>query len=1031
MGHPAKRRKVSVRRAARLLLSLLVMSSIVPVRCDAQVEDWMIKGTWAALDDSNSEVQVEALIKLENLKSPSPETIQRIKKIFGSNRDQRVRVRALHALGAGGSVMEKSEQGGNEKLFIELMKSEKESREVREAAAEALGEMGVAARDQAPELIEFIKEGSSPVEVRAEAILALGEVLAGTGDAAKEQVQYLLTMSDKDAKLRQASILAVAEIEGPGSTYLDDIVKLFKDPDVSRAAIEAIRYAGAAARDKAADIVKMLEDESKDRENIYAATIETLQKLRGVVQDQIKAIVEIKDKASDPLIRGAAIEALGAVSESNTYTSDFVKLLASSDEATSNAARNALIRMLANGVTFPDEQVQKITMLSSGSDINEPSKQATLESRLNAIELLGLMGRNSFNQLIKLTKESDNDIRAQALRALEQKDWVNRNDAKEVLPVLNDCEPEVCRAAVGALEWMGPLDGDGVLSILNASAKDPAHNAKSRFIAYYLAGDNQEIQTSVRWLGGSDEKVRPDMSAADRIKILTILSKLKPAPGSPVSSELRRRFSEFAQTEDWSKENLKSLREIEQRLRDNQLPEADIFKVRIDEIERRDFVMRWLMTALVVVVSHLLFWLTLIYLYPKYPKVQAIFFWNKWVRRFFGFPYVDFLLIFNPNLRSRLFAPFKKDLKAEAVLSDFDRHPYIEKSYVEHRDASGAGKAVIEPIKHAIPGISGWMILEGESGLGKSMFLRHLVNSSTRLIVYLRAESCADGVIKAIQGKMKGYVADSDFLQSLIFSGAMDVCIDGLNEVSHDTRMKVINFASSFARGGNIILATQPWEWLIPDNAKLYVLQPLAKEQIEEFLFDLEAVLNRDAPVVGVEYENRCRAYLNEALSADQNEELLKEAQNILSNPLELTVLAHLLSNGKNPELIHLIEEHYEVMAKNYEEKNGREFPLRAFSEKLYQMKLKDQVSLPYDDNEFRPAITSMHYHKMVVVKQFEDPSGDKKSLWYFRHDKFMDFFVAKSFEGKGQRFKRHLTDIRFLGVYLLLSRRIFPDDKE
>jgi hypothetical protein len=41
---------------------------------------------------------------------------------------------------------------------------------------------------------------------------------------------------------------------------------------------------------------------------------------------------------------------------------------------------------------------------------------------------------------------------------------------------------------------------------------------------------------------------------------------------------------------------------------------------------------------------------------------------------------------------------------------------------------------------------------------------------------------------------LEGFAQDTTFLQSLIFSGALDVCIDGLNEVSPDTRANVTSF---------------------------------------------------------------------------------------------------------------------------------------------------------------------------------------------------------------------------------------------
>lgn len=59
------------------------------------------------------------------------------------------------------------------------------------------------------------------------------------------------------------------------------------------------------------------------------------------------------------------------------------------------------------------------------------------------------------------------------------------------------------------------------------------------------------------------------------------------------------------------------------------------------------------------------------------------------------------------------------------------------------------------------------------------MFLRHLPGTSSRTIVYLPAQKCDKGVIEAIQNKLHGQAQDAGFLKNLIYSGAIDICIDG------------------------------------------------------------------------------------------------------------------------------------------------------------------------------------------------------------------------------------------------------------
>ena len=62
----------------------------------------------------------------------------------------------------------------------------------------------------------------------------------------------------------------------------------------------------------------------------------------------------------------------------------------------------------------------------------------------------------------------------------------------------------------------------------------------------------------------------------------------------------------------------------------------------------------WFKWAKVGLWSHALFWSCLILLYPKFPQVQAFFFWNPWVRGILGMGYVGFLLTHVPPLRSSI-----------------------------------------------------------------------------------------------------------------------------------------------------------------------------------------------------------------------------------------------------------------------------------------------------------------------------------------------------------------------------------------
>ncbi|XZF65364.1 MAG: hypothetical protein ACSI46_12080 [Gloeotrichia echinulata DVL01] len=307
----------------------------------------------------------------------------------------------------------------------------------------------------------------------------------------------------------------------------------------------------------------------------------------------------------------------------------------------------------------------------------------------------------------------------------------------------------------------------------------------------------------------------------------------------------------------------------------------------------------------------------------------------------------------------------------------------------------------------------------------KSMFLPHLLTTSQRIVVFLPAHKCDKGVIEAIQQKLHGQTQDGDFLKNLIYSGAIDICIDGLNEVTADTRAKIAQFVENYFRG-NIIMTTQPLEWIAPSTAKTYKLQPLEQAQIQEFLLSRQSRLPKNAQVQGTDYTTACTEYLTTALNPQQLPEELNAALRILSNPMDLTVVALMISQGKQPNLFRLQEQQYNLMADEYLHEWKQEFPLKQFSAAVYQMRLADKQALPAD--EFYQVLKSLEdeKYKMVVSRQWQNDQGEAKREWYFRHDKIMDFFLVQNFLGDSPQTENilidNMGDSRFRGVYFLLA---------
>ena len=272
--------------------------------------------------------------------------------------------------------------------------------------------------------------------------------------------------------------------------------------------------------------------------------------------------------------------------------------------------------------------------------------------------------------------------------------------------------------------------------------------------------------------------------------------------------------------------------------------EANTVQRSIAKIEREKY-LGW---GIIALCSHVAFWLVLIFAYPRFPQIQATFFWTRWVRVFVGIGYVGFLLTWIPFLRRRLFAPFTESLVVSSKIIDPIGGAYFEGATVATSDGS------LRPIKEAIPRIQSQIILEGESGSGKSLFVHHLVSSYSRLVVVLHATECDEGVLLAIQRKLEGPARDPIYLRSLIYARALDVVIDGLNETSSDTRAIIFKFAERFYKG-NLLLVTQPMVPKWPPNFEVYVMQRLTDTQMYEFLGN-----RRDSETVGTQESERCVA---------------------------------------------------------------------------------------------------------------------------------------------------------------------------
>ena len=545
----------------------------------------------------------------------------------------------------------------------------------------------------------------------------------------------------------------------------------------------------------------------------------------------------------------------------------------------------------------------------------EALKDDDADVRSSAADVLGNIGaeaKAAVPALIEALKDDDADVRSSTAYALGNIGAEAKAAVPALVEALEDDDADVRSGAAYALGNIGAEAKAAVPALVEALKDDDADVRSSTAYALGKIGyaldkigaDTKAVASAlIEALKDDDADVRS--SAADVLAALSLslLATNQHLSDSDLEQTIKNLSAALMALKEGSADSF-----TEARIR---AVSASLSELQ-GELEfrrlRTMFSRGW--------VVHAAFWFALIFVYPKSPQIQAIFFWNPWVRKIAGLGYVGFALTRVPFLRMKLFEPFRESLLADAHLENFNPQAYFAGSEVKQ-----LWSGQMQPIWQALPSVKGQSVLEGSSGLGKTMFLRQLVRRSQRVVVYLPAEKCTKGVIEAIQAKLHGEVIkDSVFLQNLIYSGAIDVCIDGLNEVSADTRAKIVEFTENYFKV-NIILATQLMKWQPPLTAKCWVMQPLRTEQIREFLVSREPLIPAEAPVLGAAYVEACDRYLAATLSGESIEELTA-AQRILSNPMDLTVVASMLAAGKQPDLFRLQEKQYQVMATEYEAKH-------------------------------------------------------------------------------------------------------------
>jgi hypothetical protein len=435
----------------------------------------------------------------------------------------------------------------------------------------------------------------------------------------------------------------------------------------------------------------------------------------------------------------------------------------------------------------------------------------------------------------------------------------------------------------------------------------------------------------------------------------------------------------------------------------------------------------WSIPALVggFIGLHTAGWAILFITYPYSRIVQVTVFWNPSVRKYAGLIYIQLLLLTVPCLRRRIMQPFKDVLTSEGRRSSLDREVYFRDLYAS-LETSGTPKN--GKLMEILPALHGQVWIEAQSGAGKTWFLRELARSEREPLVFLNATSCRDGgIIKAISRLFAGWLADEEFLESIIYAGGLIVVIDGLNEVDPELRAQIVSFADAHP-GARVAIATQPVKTIPPRRASVLRIESVRSEQIRKFLSQQASeVVSTDAAAVA--YRSKIDSF---AAAMDEKSDRREgdALRALISNPMDLRTVATLLAAGIEPDLLSLQKQQILLACDQYAREFQEAFPMQEFCTTLYTLRIENRA-LTIAHNEFEKEREVLREQKLL---QRQD-TADGGFRWRFRHDKITDYFLFWHFKESSRDgcdlFLKHLEDNRFIGVYVLLARLLPTADAD
>jgi HEAT repeat protein len=852
--------------------------------------------------------------------------------------------------------------------------------QVRRSAADALGQIPLG--DRTVSVIDKLLPLLSDPDDGVRRTTAAAFELIPPGDRANSVIDKLLPLlMDRDSGVRRAVARAFwyIPVADRSSNLIDGLLPQLTNPDGGVRAASAIALGRIPAGDRTRVIVDRLQKLLIDPDaNVQFAAVQAFGEI--CERDPVGGVVLLYLLEDPKGAMGARVaETLGNVAKrdpSGKVIENLLTKLAHSESQVREAAASALVARTARG-----DRVDRAI------DVLFPYFNKNLLNEYQVLPLIASYGPGDLSTaLIAVKQIHESELAATGwLRAVAQ--IVTGHDEQARL----------------LLAWLGRPTHPPLASV---DSDPPRAHAVLSFLAQHwdtfakTKGLHEEVESRVIEIINAACHSISDTRTA-RQWGYAFLSWIQ---NFPMEGPVQR---------CWTIEQRKSLEFFREAFKDVQSSHE---RAILDDLARENVapIGRWLTWS---VFGWALFWAAFLFAYPWSKSVQAVFFWNPKVRGLMSLWFMPIILFMVPSLRRRLLAPVRDALIAGARISDLQQLAFFGQARAE---LNGGPPTKIEDI---LPNLSGTVVIRGDAGLGKTSALRWFAANTSLQVVFLSAQDCAAGVDSEI-ARLMHYVQETGFVRSMVHAGTLTVIVDGLNEVSADTREKISSFARDMSKG-NVFISTQPIEWRPPPHAHVLDLLPLDRSDAKDFLISRPVGSDKSSPRHGPAYVDSVETFLRRALDEAPSLEDRRAAALILSNPFDLSFAADLIAQGQMPVATALIGEAFRLADEGepgkpgYRQIAGQPFPLEQFGRKAIVMRVADRNwILP---SEFAAEISCLLDRKLLVRRVVRGSAGLEERI-QFRHDKVWDFFIAAAFAADASLMQKHFTDPRFRGSYLRIA---------